>query len=149
MLSVLSRVRCHTFNSICKIANPNRIQFFAQVRPFSLALSKTEFPFSQKRINLVPTFTKTYCFAARALHNPGHNPDKKIDTKGKDGNTELHAAIKKSHSSKYISVSWLLEAGANPNIPDDNGCYPLTTAKSQGDKDLIELLESYGAVENK
>jgi ankyrin repeat protein len=60
------------------------------------------------------------------------------------GNTKLHE-VTKSKSKALKMCQFLLEYGANPNIPDYNGKTPLDTAIANGDKGLCELLIKYGA----
>lgn len=66
------------------------------------------------------------------------------------GTTRLHRAIEKQDLNEIKS---LLDAGANPNIPDEldhlplnyGGSYPLHYAVEIGNIQIIQLLLQYGA----
>uniref|UniRef100_A0A8W8JFX2 Ankyrin repeat protein n=1 Tax=Magallana gigas TaxID=29159 RepID=A0A8W8JFX2_MAGGI len=56
--------------------------------------------------------------------------DKIIDCKNKNGRTALWCACQ---NSKSESVALLLDAGANPNITDNDNIYPIFVALKEGD----------------
>ncbi|KAI3916712.1 hypothetical protein MKW98_021751 [Papaver atlanticum] len=64
-----------------------------------------------------------------------------IDVKDGSGKTPLfHAAIER----RLDAVEYLLEMGANPEIPDDSNRSPLHYVAGRGHKDVISLLLSKG-----
>ncbi|MGI2257270.1 ankyrin repeat domain-containing protein [Candidatus Cardinium hertigii] len=63
----------------------------------------------------------------------------------RNGHTPLLLAIERGH--KKI-VSFLLAAGADPNILNHKGCHPLQLAIQQNRKDLVQLLLQAGAICN-
>ena len=62
----------------------------------------------------------------------------------KQGRTCLHHAAIGSRKGPG-AVSWLLEVGFNPNLPDRDGWTPLHWAAKVGDSKTIEILEDFGA----
>ncbi|HSX13858.1 MAG TPA: ankyrin repeat domain-containing protein [Chlamydiales bacterium] len=69
-----------------------------------------------------------------------------INHRSNDGNTALHFQVKLPSDGDSVRIcKLLLENGADPNIPDNEGNTPLDTAKKKNDKELISLLKSYGA----
>lgn len=65
-----------------------------------------------------------------------------IDDRDEVGATALFNAVSDNCIEK---VQRLLELGANPNIPENNGITPLMDAASGGSVPMIELLLRYGA----
>lgn len=61
--------------------------------------------------------------------------DKIIDCKNKNGRTALWCACR---NSKSESVALLLDAGANPNITDNDNIYPIFVALKEGDNKSVE-----------
>lgn len=61
--------------------------------------------------------------------------DKIIDCKNKNGRTALWCACQ---NSKSESVALLLDAGANPNITDNDNIYPIFVALKEGDNKSVE-----------
>jgi len=77
--------------------------------------------------------------ALRAGENPNRYDEHKL--------TPLHWAVNRSSNAKQDigKIRLLLEAGANPNAPNDTGSTPIVDAVTDGRMDLIELLRKYGA----
>jgi ankyrin repeat protein len=63
-----------------------------------------------------------------------------------EGETALHWAVSRQHTE---IVTMLLEAGANPNVPDNDGYTPLHDAAEMGDcspaRAMLEALLAAGA----
>ncbi len=63
-----------------------------------------------------------------------------------EGETALHWAVSRQHTE---IVTMLLDAGANPNIPDNEGCTPLHDVAEMGDcpsaRTMLEALLAAGA----
>jgi len=55
----------------------------------------------------------------------------------------IQAAVQ---SGKFEMVRWLLDHGADPNIPDFRGKKPLTIARENGQPAIADLLSKSGAV---
>jgi ankyrin repeat protein len=53
----------------------------------------------------------------------------------------VHAAVSKGHQEM---ISWLLERGADPNVPDFQGRTPLAVAEKQGNEAIAVLLRNAG-----
>lgn len=64
---------------------------------------------------------------------------KNINAKDEYGQTVLNASVMHRRS---ILVKWLLDNGANPNIPDNEGMYPINYAIAQHNIELLDLLVS-------
>ncbi|RZC87910.1 hypothetical protein C5167_004091 [Papaver somniferum] len=62
-----------------------------------------------------------------------------IDVKDGSGQTPLSWAAIEGH---LAAVEYLLEKGANPEIPDDSNCTPLHHVAMKGHKDIIRMLLS-------
>lgn len=65
-----------------------------------------------------------------AENNQSSRRDKIIDCKNRKGRTALWCACQ---NSKSESVALLLDAGANPNITDNDNIYPIFLALKEGD----------------
>ena len=65
-----------------------------------------------------------------------------VNTRGRDGRTPLHAALRNGHSDVALA---LLEKGANPNAQDDGGEAPLHIASRLGDTEAMEVLFNHQA----
>jgi ankyrin repeat protein len=63
-----------------------------------------------------------------------------------EGETALHWAVSRQHTE---IVTMLLDAGANPNVPDNEGCTPLHDVAEMGDcpsaRTMLEALLAVGA----
>jgi ankyrin repeat protein len=63
-----------------------------------------------------------------------------------EGETALHWAVSRQHTE---IVTMLLDAGANPNVPDNEGCTPLHDVAEMGDcppaRTMLEALLAAGA----
>ena len=82
-----------------------------------------------------------------ALLKNGADPNIKIDSGGVEGLTLLYLAV---NSENVKCVKTLLDAGANPNLTNDDTCNytPLTAACEIVNLEMIELLLSAGADPN-
>ncbi|MCP5049872.1 MAG: hypothetical protein GY940_22070 [bacterium] len=74
-----------------------------------------------------------------------HNTPGLINTVDHKGHTLLHLAVIKRNKEL---VRWLLDRGADPNIPDSLIHSPLSRLEDQEDTGIRELLESRGAKAN-
>jgi uncharacterized protein len=78
--------------------------------------------------------------AVRALLTPSNSlidvPDEQF------GNTALHWAVTGGYTEIVVL---LLEASADPNIPNENGLAPLYLARDFGLGEIAELLSRFGA----
>ena len=70
---------------------------------------------------------------------------KDLNTKNHQGKTPLYLAVSRGY--KRI-VKFLLEKGANPNIPDGNGSSPIDVASRVGYAEIVEELTKNGATSN-
>lgn len=69
-----------------------------------------------------------------------------LNHRNNNGDTALHVAVKKSNGSSHLEVlKKVLDEGADPNIPDNEGNTPLDTAIKNKNNEVISLLKSYGA----
>ncbi|MEO1729468.1 MAG: ankyrin repeat domain-containing protein [Pseudomonadota bacterium] len=59
------------------------------------------------------------------------------------GETGLHIVAKRRDS---VWVKFLLQRGANPNVKDKNGIYPIQISTQLGDLDSVEALIKKGAI---
>jgi hypothetical protein len=79
------------------------------------------------------------------LIHEDHNPNSLNRRGSRYGGTAIHGAVLRQHT-KVMKL--LLEAKADPNIPDDNGVLPLHTAAIYGNQEAISMLLDYGAKVN-
>ena len=70
---------------------------------------------------------------------------KKVDRKDALGCTALFEAVS---DDNFQEVKSLLEAGANPNISENNGTTPLMEASSGNNGKIVKLLLAHGANPN-
>ncbi|KAM0874927.1 hypothetical protein ACQ4PT_037121 [Festuca glaucescens] len=89
-----------------------------------------------------PLFASAYCggaAAARYLIDHGADPLAGADVNFVDssGLTSLMLTVQ---SGLPDTLTCLLDAGANPNIPDEFGVTPIEFAASKGRRDMVEML---------
>lgn len=70
-----------------------------------------------------------------------------IDAQNDDGETTLALAVSNPFIINKSTIQFLLKRGANANIEDYYGNTPLSLAKKWKNKEVIGLLEQYGAKE--
>jgi ankyrin repeat protein len=71
---------------------------------------------------------------------------KTLNHRSNHGDTALHVGVKASNGGSHLEVlKLLLDEGADPNIPDNEGNTPLDTAIKNKNDEVISLLKSYGA----
>lgn len=68
-----------------------------------------------------------------------------IDALGCDGKAALHKACE---NYDHVAVTFLLDHGANVDVPDEDGVTPLSVACLNNDKDLVIMLLAKGASVN-
>ena len=68
-----------------------------------------------------------------------------IDARDSRGRTALHRAVRQSNLEEVAS---LLERGANPNVPNHGGQYPLTISAHKGKTKIVKVLLDGGANPN-
>lgn len=79
--------------------------------------------------------------SVKVLASRGNPSQCDVNKQDKDGNTALAWAA--GFSLKRVKV--LLAAGADPNIPNNLGTTPLSSAVCMGKKDIVEELLAHGA----
>lgn len=91
---------------------------------------------------LIPAAEKGHLETVKLLANV---PEFPIDHVNNLGWTALMEAIVLSNGGPTHTqiIKILLDAGANPNIPDNQGISALEHAKKKGFKDIIKLLENH------
>ena len=72
----------------------------------------------------------------------GLEPHIDVDAKGMTGNTALHRACRRGHAKL---AHRLLQASANPDIPNDKSQYPLHVAAFYQNCACVEALLAFGA----
>ena len=80
--------------------------------------------------------------SAKALLGHGVNPNQRCNTHGR---TAYHWVLM-GHTDVEERLSFLLENGADPSIPDDSGQTPLEWALERGDEEAVRILREVAGI---